>query len=82
MQAIINCLAVNEDGVLVSGADNGSIWFWDWKSGNAFQQQETVAQPGSLDSEQGGWQMQDHELGSMSSSLTKTVQEFRNIRPT
>lgn len=52
-QAIINSLAVNDDGVLVSGADNGSIWFWDYKSGNVFQEQETIAQPGSLDSEQG-----------------------------
>jgi hypothetical protein len=23
---IINCLAVNEDGVVASGADNGSLW--------------------------------------------------------
>ena len=53
LQAIINSLAINEDGVLVSGADNGSIWFWDYKSGNVFQEQETIAQPGSLESEQG-----------------------------
>ena len=25
-KAIISCMAVNEDGVLVSGADNGSLW--------------------------------------------------------
>ena len=46
-------MAVNQDGVTASGADNGSLWFWDWTSGNAFQQQETIVQPGSLDSEAG-----------------------------
>ena len=25
-KAIISCLAVNEDGVMASGADNGSLW--------------------------------------------------------
>ena len=27
--AIINTLAVNEDNVMVSGGDNGSMAFWD-----------------------------------------------------
>lgn len=53
VQAIINALAINEDGVMVSGGDNGSLWFWDYKSGNVFQEQSTIAQPGSLESEQG-----------------------------
>lgn len=35
--AILNCLAVNADNVLVSGADNGSLHFWDWKTGYNFQ---------------------------------------------
>lgn len=26
--------------------DNGSIWFWDWKSGHNFQQTQTIVQPG------------------------------------
>ena len=46
-------MAVNQDGVLATGADNGSLWFWDWTSGNSFQQQDTIVQPGSLDSEAG-----------------------------
>lgn len=50
-------MAVNEDGVLATGADNGSLWFWDWRSGNAFQQSETIPQPGSLDSEAGIYAM-------------------------
>ena len=32
---IINALACNEDGVLVSGGDNGSLHFWDYESGCA-----------------------------------------------
>ncbi|CAA0395404.1 putative transcription factor WD40-like family [Arabidopsis thaliana] len=52
-KTIINAMAVNEDGVMVTGGDNGSIWFWDWKSGHSFQQSETIVQPGSLESEAG-----------------------------
>jgi len=51
--AIINCLAVNSDGVLVSGGDNGTIGFWDWASGYKFQQLSVPPQPGSLQSEAG-----------------------------
>jgi len=50
-KAIINALAINDDGVVLSGADNGSMHFWDYSSGYCFQQTETVVQPGSLDAE-------------------------------
>ncbi|ONI28248.1 hypothetical protein PRUPE_1G134100 [Prunus persica] len=50
-KTIINAMAVNEDGVMATGGDNGSVWFWDWKSGHNFQQSQTIVQPGSLDSE-------------------------------
>ena len=33
--------------------DNGSICFWDWKTGHRFQSLDTTAQPGSLDAEAG-----------------------------
>jgi len=51
--SIINALAINQDNVLVSGADNGTMWFWDWKTGYPFQKLQTTVQPGSLDSEAG-----------------------------
>ena len=51
--SIINTLSVNADNVLFSGADNGSMSFWDWKSGYRFQSLDTTAQPGSLDAESG-----------------------------
>jgi len=28
--------------------DNGSLWFWDWKSGHNFQQAQTIVQPGTV----------------------------------
>lgn len=51
--AIINSLALNSDNVLVSGADNGSLYFWDWKTGYNFQRMQAAVQPGSIDSEAG-----------------------------
>uniref|UniRef100_K3X8E4 Uncharacterized protein n=1 Tax=Globisporangium ultimum (strain ATCC 200006 / CBS 805.95 / DAOM BR144) TaxID=431595 RepID=K3X8E4_GLOUD len=51
--AIINSLAINQDGVMVSSADNGSMRFWDYTTGYCFQEEVTKAQPGSLDSEAG-----------------------------
>lgn len=42
----INAMALNEDGVLVSGGDNGSLQFWDYESGYCFQKSNTIVQPG------------------------------------
>ncbi len=51
--SIINALALNQDGVLVSGGDNGSLRFWDYDTGYAFQDEQSKVQPGSLDAEAG-----------------------------
>lgn len=51
--AIINTLSLNQDNVLVSGGDNGTMHFWDWKSGYNFQRLQSAVQPGSIDSESG-----------------------------
>jgi len=51
--AIVNTVNVNRDNVLISGADNGSLYFWDWKTGYNFQKIQTAVQPGSLESEAG-----------------------------
>ncbi|KAH8893727.1 WD40 repeat-like protein [Thozetella sp. PMI_491] len=51
--AIINTMSVNDQNVFFSGGDNGSMSFWDWKSGHRFQALDTTAQPGSLDAESG-----------------------------
>ena len=52
-KGVINALAVNDDGVVLSAADDGTMNFWDYSSGHCFQQSTTVAQPGSLDAENG-----------------------------
>jgi len=51
--SVVNCLAVNEDGVMVSCGDNGSMCFWDYETGYLFQKTATIVQPGSLDAEAG-----------------------------
>ncbi|OLL21907.1 Pre-mRNA-splicing factor prp46 [Neolecta irregularis DAH-3] len=51
--AIVNTLSINSDNVLFSGADNGSMCFYDWKSGYKYQSLETTVQPGSLEAEAG-----------------------------
>merc|ERR1712046_375935 len=51
--SVINCLAVNDDGVVMSGGDNGSMRFWDYETGYCFQEDKTIPQPGSLDAEAG-----------------------------
>ncbi|ELT96058.1 hypothetical protein CAPTEDRAFT_223827 [Capitella teleta] len=39
--------------LVYSLADNGSMYFWDWKSGYNFQRLQSAVQPGSIDSEAG-----------------------------
>lgn len=51
--SIINSLATNKDNVLVSGADNGTLFFWDWRTGYNFQKLASPVQPGSIESEAG-----------------------------
>jgi pleiotropic regulator 1 len=51
--SVINTLSVNDDNVMFSGGDNGSVAFWDWKTGHRFQYEDSIAQPGSLDAEAG-----------------------------
>ncbi|WWD20286.1 pre-mRNA-splicing factor PRP46 [Kwoniella shandongensis] len=52
-EAIINTLSVNEEGVMFSGADNGSLTMWDYATGLPFQHLKDIPQPGSLDAEAG-----------------------------
>jgi len=51
--SIIDAMAINEDGVLVSGHQSGHLKFWDYRSGYKFDEQRLDPQPGSLDSEAG-----------------------------
>lgn len=49
--SIINCLATNQQNVLVSGADDGTLYFWDWRTGYNFQKLTAPVQQGSIESE-------------------------------
>ena len=55
--SIVNSLAINQDDVLVSGGDDGSLKFWDYTTGYSFQETQSRVQPGSLDSEAGIYAM-------------------------
>ncbi|KAK9793732.1 hypothetical protein WJX73_004413 [Symbiochloris irregularis] len=78
-RAIVNCVACNEDGVVVTGADNGSLWFWDWKSGNNFQMGNTIVQPGSLESESGIFACSFDQTGTrlLTCEADKTIKFWR-----
>nr|CAG4647784.1 EOG090X03RP [Moina brachiata]SVE92927.1 EOG090X03RP [Moina brachiata] len=77
--AILNCLAVNADNVLVSGADNGSINFWDFKTGYNFQRTQAPVQPGSMDSEAGVFAMCFDQSGSrlITAEADKTIKIYK-----
>lgn len=77
--AIINCMAVNSDGVLVSGADNGTMHFWDWKTGYNFQRTQAAVQPGSMDSEAGVFAMTFDMSGSrlITCEADKTIKIYK-----
>lgn len=77
--SIINCMAVNSDGVLVSGADNGTMHFWDWKTGYNFQRCQAPVQPGSLDSEAGVFAMTFDQSGSrlITCEADKTIKIYK-----
>ncbi|XP_031486497.1 protein pleiotropic regulatory locus 1 [Nymphaea colorata] len=78
-KTIINSMAVNEDGVMATAGDNGSLWFWDWKSGHNFQQSQTIVQPGSLDSEAGIYALSYDVTGSrlVSCEADKTIKMWK-----
>uniref|UniRef100_A0A2P2LLT6 Uncharacterized protein MANES_03G196900 n=1 Tax=Rhizophora mucronata TaxID=61149 RepID=A0A2P2LLT6_RHIMU len=78
-KTIINAMAINEEGVMVTGGDNGSLWFWDWKSGHNFQQAQTIVQPGSLDSEAGIYALSYDVSGSrlITCEADKTIKMWK-----
>lgn len=77
--AIVNCLAVNPEGVLVSGGDNGTIFMWDWRTGYNFQRQQAPVQPGSMDSEAGIFSMMFDQSGTrlITTEADKTIKIYK-----
>ncbi|TIB13924.1 hypothetical protein E3P92_02128 [Wallemia ichthyophaga] len=79
--SIINSLAVNPDGVLFSGADNGSMTFWDYKTGLPFQSMSDIPQPGSLDAEAGIFCSTFDQTGSrlITGCADKTIKMYKEV---
>lgn len=77
--AIINSLALNPDGVLVSAGDDGTMRLWDYDTGYAFQRWETQVQPGSLDSEAGVYACTFDQTGArlITAEADKTIKVYR-----
>eukprot|EP00172_Hildenbrandia_rubra_P001826 Plantae.Rhodophyta-Hildenbrandia_rubra.ctg24364.p1 GENE.Plantae.Rhodophyta-Hildenbrandia_rubra.ctg24364~~Plantae.Rhodophyta-Hildenbrandia_rubra.ctg24364.p1 ORF type:complete len:517 (+),score=116.71 Plantae.Rhodophyta-Hildenbrandia_rubra.ctg24364:1703-3253(+) len=77
--SIVNALAVNEDGVCVSGGDDGSLMFWDYKAAHPFQRERMKIQPGSLDSEAGVFATAFDHSGSrlVTCNADKTIQMWK-----
>lgn len=72
-------MAVNQDGVLVSGGDDGTIKFWDWKSGYNFQDVISQPQPGSIAAENGIFALAFDRSGSrlISGECDKTIKMWK-----
>ncbi|KAI3654925.1 hypothetical protein MP228_000305 [Amoeboaphelidium protococcarum] len=51
--ALLNTVSINEDNVLFSGGDDGSMQFWDYKSGYSFQQTRTKLGIDNVESDAG-----------------------------
>lgn len=77
--SMVNALAANDDGVLVSGGDNGSMFFWDWRTGYNFQRYQAQAQSGSIESENGIFALAFDKSGSrmISAEADKTIKIFK-----
>ena len=59
--------------------DNGSMHFWDWKTGYNFQRLQAAVQPGSLDSESGMFSMTFDMSGTrlLTTEADKTIKIYK-----
>lgn len=80
--SVVNCIAVNEDGVMVSCGDEGSLNFWDYNTGYRFQHVDTIVQPGSLEAEGGIFAASFDLSGSrlVTCEADKTIKIWRENR--
>ncbi|KAF5180927.1 Pre-mrna-splicing factor prp46 [Thalictrum thalictroides] len=81
-KTIINAMAVNQDGVMATAGDDGSLWFSDWMSGRNFQQAKTIPQPGSLSSEAGIYALSYDVTGSrlVTCEADKTIKMWKEVK--
>lgn len=81
--SIVNTLSINADNVMVSGGDDGTLVFWDWSSGQPFQRIQSIAQPGSLESEAGVYCSTFDRTGLrlLTGEADKSIKVWRELRP-
>lgn len=79
--AVITGLALNEDGVMVTAGDDGTMKFWDFDSATIFQEAETTIQPGSLAAEKGILDISFDRTGTrlITCEVDKTVKLWREV---
>ena len=60
-------------------ADNGTLYFWDWKTGYNFQRIQSTVQPGSIDSENGIFALTWDQSGSrlLTAEADKTIKIYK-----
>lgn len=82
-QGLVNALAINADGVLVSGQDAGTLDFWDYGTSTRFQSLKTPVQPGSLSTEAGVCALCFEHSGSrlISGEVDKTIKIWKEDAP-
>ena len=76
---ILNALAINRSQVLVSGGNDGSLGFWDWRSGHMYDKQHTIAQSGTLEGENAIFDLTFDVTGSrlLTGEGDKTVKVYK-----
>jgi pleiotropic regulator 1 len=81
--AIINGAVIREadrgSSILIGGADNGFLHFWDWSSGYKYQSLQVDPQPGSLSAENGIFDIALDQSASrlLTAECDKTVKIYR-----
>ncbi|EGR27333.1 pre-mRNA-splicing factor prp46, putative [Ichthyophthirius multifiliis] len=76
---IVNTLALNQDNILVSGADDGTLNFYDWKSGHNFQTIKQKPQPGSIAAENAIFDMKfdQSQMRLITAECDKTIKIYK-----
>ena len=76
---ILNCLALNNNDVLVAGENTGNLHFFDYQTGIQFQTIRSSPQPGSLSSETGifGMAFDKSSLRLITAECDKTIKIWK-----
>ncbi|KAF4693889.1 Pleiotropic regulator 1 [Perkinsus olseni] len=79
---VMHCLKIRDEGdspVMVAGTDAGHLLFWDWASGQIFQDINTPPQPGSMSSERSIYALAFDKSGErlITGECDKTIKMYK-----